>query len=263
MNTSHGSIGYRFAAISDIHGNLAALDAVLEDIDKRGCDLIVNLGDILSGPLQPAETADRLMALDLPTIRGNHERQLLEQAPERMGPADAFTHARLARDHLDWLRGLPTSLRLEGGVHLCHGTPDSDLEYFLEDVDEHGAAPAAVDVVLERVGDLDAELILCGHTHMPRSMQLADGRLIVNPGSVGLQAIAWDRPHPHVMNVGTPHARYALFERGERGWTVTHVSVAYDWDAAAALAESNGYPRLAHALRHGRMPAATEREHAA
>ncbi|HEX5954275.1 MAG TPA: metallophosphoesterase family protein [Rhodanobacteraceae bacterium] len=262
MNTPSGSTEYRIAAISDIHGNLAALDAVLGDIDRRGCDLIVNLGDILSGPLQPAETADRLMALDLPTIRGNHERQLLEHAPEHMGAADAFTHARLTRDHLDWLRGLPASLRLEG-VHLCHGTPDSDLQYFLEAVDEHGARPADADLVLERAGDVDAELILCGHTHMPRSTLLADGRLIVNPGSVGLQAIAWDRPYPHVMNVGTPHARYALVERGARGWTVVHVSVAYAWDAAAARAETNGYPRLAHALRHGRMPASALREHAA
>jgi predicted phosphodiesterase len=263
MNTPSGSIGYRIAAISDIHGNLAALDAVMEDIGKRGCDLIVNLGDILSGPLQPAETADRLMALDLPTIRGNHERQLLEQAPERMGAADAFTRARLTRGQMDWLQALPTSLRLEGGVHLCHGTPGSDLEYFLEAVDEHGAHPATADAVRERAGDVDAGLILCGHTHMPRSALLADGRLIVNPGSVGLQAIAWDRPHPHVINVGTPHARYALIERGRHGWAVVHVSVAYDWDAAASLAASNGHPRLAHALRHGRMPAATLQELAA
>jgi predicted phosphodiesterase len=62
----------KLAAISDIHGNLAALDAVLAHIARRGVGKIVNLGDILSGPLQPSETADRLMALALPTISGNH-----------------------------------------------------------------------------------------------------------------------------------------------------------------------------------------------
>lgn len=71
----------KIAALSDIHGNLAALDAVLDavldDVRRRGADVIVNLGDILSGALHPAETADRLIALDLPTIKGNHERQLL------------------------------------------------------------------------------------------------------------------------------------------------------------------------------------------
>ncbi len=264
MNTPSGSIEYRLAAISDIHGNLAALDAVLEDIDRRGCDLVVNLGDILSGPLQPAETADRLMALDLPTIRGNHERQLLEQTQERMGASDAYARARLSDQQMDWVRGLPTSLQLDGGVHLCHGTPRSDLEYFLEETDVAGAHPATLDVVRERAGDIDAELILCGHTHMPRSMRLADGRLIVNPGSVGLQAFAWeDHAHPHVMETGSPHARYALLERGTHGWTVAHVAVAYDWESVARTAERHGRPEWAHALRHGRMPIATLQEHAA
>ena len=63
-----------FAAIADIHGNLLALEAVLADIARRGISTIVNLGDLLSGPLWPAETADRLQSLNLPTVSGNHER---------------------------------------------------------------------------------------------------------------------------------------------------------------------------------------------
>jgi putative phosphoesterase len=264
MNTPFDLPGYRIAAISDIHGNLAALDAVLEDIDKRGCDLIVNLGDILSGPLQPAETADRLMALDLPTIRGNHERQLLEQSQERMGASDAYARTCLTDAQMTWLRALPTSLRLDDRVHLCHGTPRNDLEYFLEDIDAAGTRAAAPGLVNERAGDIDAEVILCGHTHMPRSMQLADGRLVVNPGSVGLQAFAWeDHPHPHVMETGSPHARYALLERGTHGWTVAHIAVAYDWESAARTADRHGRPEWAYALRHGRMPATALQENAA
>ena len=76
----------KLAAISDIHGNLPALDAVLADIAAQGAEQIVNLGDILSGPLWAAATADRLIALNLPTIAGNHERQLLTQARERVSP---------------------------------------------------------------------------------------------------------------------------------------------------------------------------------
>lgn len=64
----------KFAAIADIHGNLLALEAVLADIAQRGIFKIVNLGDLLSGALWPAETADRLQSLNLPTVSGNHER---------------------------------------------------------------------------------------------------------------------------------------------------------------------------------------------
>jgi putative phosphoesterase len=244
----------RIAALSDIHGNLLALEAVLADAGERGCDVVVNLGDILSGPLFPAETASRLMALDLPTIRGNHERQLLEHAPGRMGASDAYAHGRLDADQLDWLRSLPVSLRLGDDVLLCHGTPRSDLEYFLEDVGDGDVLPAPLDAVTERAGDTRAGLILCGHTHLPRSVQLPDGRLVVNPGSVGLQAYDDDHPRPHVVEAGTPHARYAVLERGPHGWSVTHVALAYDWETAARAAERHGRPDWAHALRHGRMP---------
>src|SRR5574337_2115363 len=263
MNTPSDSNGYRIAAISDIHGNLPALDAVLADIARRDCNLIVNLGDIVSGPLFPAETADRLMALDLPTIRGNHERQLLEQSPERMGASDAHAHACLNSGQFDWLRSLPTELRLNDGVHLCHGTPGSDLEYFLEDIGPHGRHAAGSAAVQRRAGSIDAGLILCGHTHTARAMQLADGRMVVNPGSVGLQAYAWDQPLPHVMESGSPHARYAIAESSGRGWSVEFHLLAYDWEAVARVADRHGRPEWAHALRYGRMPPEHAREQAA
>ena len=87
------------AVLSDIHGNIAALDAVLADAAARGVDQIVNLGDICSGGLFPQETADRLMPLDLPTIRGNHERQLFGN-PDRMGLSDRHALATLRPDQL-------------------------------------------------------------------------------------------------------------------------------------------------------------------
>ena len=124
----------RIAAISDVHGNLPALEAVLADIARCGADVTVNLGDIVSGPLWPAETAERLIALDLPTIRGNHERQLLTQSRERMSATDAHTDALLAPAQRAWLLGLPVDRWLAPDVHCCHGTPASDLEYWLETV---------------------------------------------------------------------------------------------------------------------------------
>ncbi len=243
----------KIAAISDIHGNLDALDAVLADIALRGVDVTVNLGDIVSGHLQPRATAARLMALDLPTIRGNHERQLFGN-PARMGESDAFARAQLLPEQLAWIAALPATLRLRKDVLLVHGTPQSDLVYFLDSVTPQGSRAATPTEVAERAGPADAALILCGHTHMPRSMHLPDGRLVVNPGSVGLQAYDDDHGHPHVMENGTPHARYAIAEQGADGaWTAHFHAVAYDWEQAARLALANGRPDWVMPLRTGRV----------
>jgi predicted phosphodiesterase len=249
----------KFAAVSDIHGNLPALEAVLADIARCAVEFTVNLGDILSGPLWPVETAERLMALNLPTIAGNHERQVLTQAIERMSAADACTARVIGEHHRDWLRSLPKTLQLAPDVLCCHGTPTSDLVYWLEtvtpDLGRHGSVGlrmASDDEVRERLGEVRASLVLCGHTHMPRAVRCG-ATLIANPGSVGLQGFDDDHPHPHLLEVGSPHARWALIERNAAGWCVDLRAVAYDHEAAARQAERNGRPDWARALRSGRM----------
>ncbi|MFX1677114.1 metallophosphoesterase family protein [Paraburkholderia sp. A2WS-5] len=242
----------KIAALSDIHGNLAALDAVLRHIRSQDADLIVNLGDIVSGSLLPAETADRLMALDLPTIRGNHERQLLGSDIEPMRQSDRFARAALRADQLDWITRLPATLSIGDDVLMVHGTPDNDLDYFLETVTDAGCRAATLEEVERRAGHGAERLILCGHTHMPRCATLGDGRLVVNPGSVGLQAYDDDRPWPHRIETGSPHARYATVTRTASGWRAEFHAVEYDWDAAADLARANGRPEWERALREGR-----------
>ena len=88
----------RIAVLADIHGNLLALDAVLDDLKHRGgADITVNLGDCVSGPLWPRETMERLQALDLPTVRGNHDRRVAQDpADETMWPSDRYAQERLS-----------------------------------------------------------------------------------------------------------------------------------------------------------------------
>ncbi|WP_380873831.1 DNA methylase [Sphingomonas sp. DBB INV C78] len=237
----------KLAVLSDIHGNLPALEAVIADAEGRGCDSFVNLGDSLSGPLWPRETADRLMALGWPTLAGNHERQLLTTPVERMIPSDSYAIAELAPHHLEWLASLPQTIAWSDDLFLCHGTPDSDITYFLEDVGEEGAYPASLDAMRKRTGGRPEPMILCGHTHIPRVLWL-DGQIIANPGSVGLPAYSDDRPLPHVMETGTPHARYAIVENGE----VDLIEVLYDFVAASEKAREAGRRDWAFALRTGR-----------
>ena len=241
----------RLAAVSDIHGNLFALEAVLADIGRRGVDVIVNLGDILSGPLLPRETAQRLMALGLPTIRGNHERQVLTLPPERMGASDRHAHETLTEAERRWIGGLPGFLRLSEDVFLCHATPQNDVDCYLEDLIEGELRPAPLRRIEERTASCDASLILCGHSHIPKLARLSSGQVIVNPGSVGIQAYFGHDPAPHRVEMGSPHARYAIAERREGGWQVEFVAVAYDWEAASTLAGERGREDWMLALRTG------------
>lgn len=244
----------RVAVISDVHGNLPALQAVLADIAGRGCDVLVNLGDLVSGPLWPAETLSLLMATPALTIRGNHERQLLEPK-ERMGESDRSAHAVLDADHLAWIAALPAQARLDGEVLLLHGTPRSDLGYLVERVGPEGARAARADEVAADLDGIDARVVLCGHTHVPRSLRLEDGRLCVNPGSVGLPAFRGPHPYPHVMQSGTPAARYAMLRRDRGGWHADLLAVDYDPAPAVDRARGRGFEVWADALRDGVLPA--------
>ena len=244
----------RIAVIADVHGNLLALRAVLEDLRAAAPDLVVNLGDLVSGPFDPAGSAEAQMALGCPTLAGNHERQVLSGG----GPSDAFARDRLSQPHRDWIAGLPATLALAAGeVFACHGSPaGGDLEYLLEDVGGGHAVLAAEAAIAPRLAGIGAaRLVLCGHTHVARAVTVG-GVLVVNPGSVGMPAYRDVTPVPHAMEAGSPHARYAVLTRGGAGWAVDLRAVPYDWEAAARQAEAAGYPKTAHAARTGRaMPA--------
>ncbi len=240
----------RFAVISDIHGNLPALQAVLADLHGRGVSHAVNLGDILSGPLWPAETADLLMGLNLPTIAGNHERQLLACQGKPGGPSDQYAFDQTSPLQRAWLASLPGALRL-GDVQLTHGSPHSDLQYLLDDIVAANLVPASRKTVAQRLGQTSATLVLCGHSHMPRLLQLPDGPLVLNPGSVGLPAYDDSDGGYHRVQTGAPHASYAIVERVAAGWQVQLLRIAYDWPQAAQRAADNGRPDWAAWLQSG------------
>ncbi len=247
----------RIAVIADVHGNRHALDAVTDDLHRHGPDLVVNLGDLVSGPFDPAGAAQAQMALGAATLMGNHDRWVVDDAPAGYAD-DARAREVLSAAQRGWIAGLPPTLSLaEGDVFACHGSPaGGDLDYLLEDVSSGRARLDDADAIHPRLAGIGAaRLVLCGHTHTARIVSL-DGLLIVNPGSVGMPGYADDLPVPHVMEAGTSHALYAIVERTGLGWTAALRAVPYDHAAAALQAERAGRPEIAHAVRTGRMPRA-------
>lgn len=247
----------RIAIVSDIHGNLLALEAVAADIRRRGVDVVVNLGDSLSGPLLPLETAQFLMARDWIHLAGNHERQILELHADS-GMADAFAHGQLTPKELAWLASLRPAMQITPDVLACHGTPTSDVTCLLQTAD----LAANREEIESRLGDVDAALIVCGHSHVARSARSVCGQLIVNPGSVGQPAYADDYPYPHVIASGSPDARYAIVEQYEGQWRSSLLNVPYKHREMAALAKSRGRLDWEVALLTGYMssiPAASNR----
>ena len=241
----------RIAVIADIHGNMPALEAVLSDIERHDIDQTINLGDCVSGPLWPREVCDLLMASNSLTIRGNHDRWLCGPDPARMGASDRYAVSQLGPDHIRWLGLLPPAANAGHGIFACHGTPTNDNQYLIENVSEHRLVRASPSVIQERLGDVSARVVLCGHSHQPHLIQLATGPLIVNPGSVGCPAYDDPGDDPHVSEAGSPHARSAILVIEEHAVSAEVVAISYDWQAASAQAEKNGRPEWAYGLRTG------------
>ena len=178
------------AVLSDIHGVLPLLDAVLAEPRVVEAELIVITGDHAAGPM-PVEVLNRLIGLGerVLLVRGNADRELVALARRSAAPTDSpevsvWAATQLRADHIALLDSLPHPITLQlegfGEVLFCHGTPRDDNEVVLVDtrIERWVEAFAAVEESVRTV--------VCGHTHMPFT-RLVDRRLVVNSGSVGMQ----------------------------------------------------------------------------
>jgi predicted phosphodiesterase len=218
------------AVLSDIHGVLPVLEAVLDEPEVAEADLIVVTGDHAAGP-QPVAVLDRLLDLGdrVLLVRGNADRELVALAQGKESTVgepyeiDLWAAQQLSAEHVALLADLPHPVTLDvegfGPVVFCHGTPRDDDEVVL------------VDTRLERWAEVFAELpdavqtVVCGHTHMPFT-RLVDRRLVVNPGSIG-------------MPYGRAGGHWALLRGG--GITLRRTNLDIDAAIARVVAESD-YP---------------------
>jgi putative phosphoesterase len=241
------------AVISDVHGNRWALEAVLREIDARGITRIVNLGDCVYGPLDPRRSAEMLMSREIATVRGNEDRLVVEGAASgRAAATVASVRAALTEAQMEWLASSPRVREEEGEMLLLHGTPRRDDEYLLQVVETRRPRQRRKEEIAALLTGVQASIVLCGHDHTPGIVTLADRRLVVNPGSVGLQAYEDDLPLPHAMETGMPHGRFCIVSGTPRNWSVEPVVVSSNWEEAARQADRNGRPDWAAWLRTGR-----------
>jgi predicted phosphodiesterase len=221
----------RVAVLSDIHGNLPALEAVLADVRQEHVDGVIVPGDIFPGPM-PAETLAALLDLGLPLhfVHGNGDREVLARvngietdwymkAPEQWRAPIRWTAERLPPGHKTMLAGWPLTCRVDvpglGIVFVCHATPQSDVDIFTRLTRE--------DLVRPVFEGIDAALVLCGHTHMPFDRTIGTLR-VVNAGSVG-------------MPFGEPGADWLLL-----GPDVEFRRTMYDLERAADRIRATSYP---------------------
>jgi len=221
----------RVAVIADVHGNAPALEAVLADIERAGVELVVDLGDLLAGPL-PADTMTLVDALGdrIVHVSGNGDRELVAafDAPGRAAPElppavteiMGYAAGAIDRRTRDALAAFAPTLVLDvdglGPTCFCHGTPRSDVEIVTA-----GSDAARVAGILAAVPQ---DVVVGGHTHMRLDRRVGRHR-VLNPGSIGM-------PYE-----GRPGAFWAIL-----GPDVELRETAYDLDAAAARIRAAGYP---------------------
>jgi putative phosphoesterase len=229
----------RLGLISDLHGNLPALEAVLAELDEAGVDELVCLGDIAPGP-QPRETTARLRELGCPVVLGNWDTWLLEGVPPIAGAAGTklreqgdWQAAQLGDSERAFLGTLPPSVELEAGGRtvLCvHGSPRSTME------DIYATTPDEELAVMLN-GSRPAFLV-AGHTHV----QLARPRestFFLNPGSVGLPF--YNRPPDDAAQI-SPWAEYGILEVQDGRVSTELRRAPYDVASFLELSLESGMP---------------------
>ena len=235
----------RTAAIYDIHGNLPALEAVIQDIRRAEVDRVIVGSDVFPGPM-PHETLGCLLNLDIPVqfIYGNGDREVLAtmagketSTPERFREVMRWNAQQILPEHERLLASWPLAVRLEirglGEVLFCHATPRNDTEVFTRFTSEERLLP-----IFE---GLDVTLVVCGHTHMQFDRMIGKVR-VVNAGSVG-------------MPFGKPGAYWLLV-----GPEVQLRHTSYNLEKAAERIRTTSYPQAEDFAEHNVLQPPSERE---
>lgn len=240
------------AVLSDIHGNSRALKTVFDDLESKNVDIIFNLGDSLYGPLDPQGTFELLKSKNIVSISGNQDRYIIENLNNSIDNETLkYVLSELDNDAIIWLKSLSFDYRHENDIYFFHGTPKKDDEYLLEELFPTHIGVKITEKLDELLKDIKEKIVLCGHSHVPRITETSEKK-IINPGSVGLQAYDDDLPIFHKMENFHNHACYCILQIGSNKVKIEQITVPYDFESAAKMAEINNRPDWAKWIRTGR-----------
>ncbi len=256
----------KIAVMSCIHGNIAALDAVLLDIDTQKAEKIFCVGDLVGYGPYPNEVVERIRSLNIPTCAGCWDEDIVEGlnacecsypsllAEKRGKQAHEWTNQEIKPENREFLAQLPPSLGY-GNLAFVHGSPHSNHEYLLPELNAF--------VALERVLSTQADVLFCGHTHVPyvRNLDAASLQACVKSESQKQQQINFNTLAKRIVNVGSvgeprhgrPNATYVIYDTNIQ--KVTLREVAYEVEKTCAAIIEKGLPaifawRLAHGLEY-------------
>lgn len=245
----------QIAILSDIHSNIYALQEVIKDIKSRDIEVVLNLGDMFYGPIEPKATYELIRENKFINICGNQDREILEASLDQLekNPTLRYTYENLGEEVLYWIQDLQFEKIIGGTYYMIHGTYFDDSQYLLEDISNGEVTLRRDKEIIKLTDNIEVPFIFCGHSHLPRVHKLNTGQIVINPGSVGLQAYEDELPIKHKMQNHTPDAAYTILTVEENQYSIEQVRVAYDYEKAARKAEDNGRDDWAYALRTGKV----------
>ncbi|MBD2455346.1 metallophosphoesterase family protein [Nostoc sp. FACHB-87] len=255
----------KIAVMSCIHGNYTALDAVLLDIDQQKAEKIFCVGDLVGYGPHPNAVISQIRSLDIPTCVGCWDEDIIEGlnscecsypsllAEKRGIKAHEWTNKEIHPENREFLAQLPHSLK-QGNLAFVHGSPYSNHEYLLPEIDAFTA--------LERVLSTEADVLFCGHTHVPYARTLDAGQLQIKVAQgETAQEINFNSPLKRIVNVGSvgeprhgrPNATYVIYDTDTQDIQLREVP--YDYQKTCAAIIEKGLPaifawRLANGLEY-------------
>ena len=234
----------KIALISDIHGNLPALEAVYESIKEKGIFEMYNLGDSLYGPLWPEETAQFLIKNEIKSIMGNEDEDLINDKTKN--ETEEYTLSQLSEKSINWLKNLPHIIENEY-LTLFHGMYNNNRKYFLENICNGNIFIKSNEEIMESIKGIKTKYLGFGHSHLEKILVLKE-QILINAGSVGCAAFSDDDPI-HKVETLNNFAKYVIINNQN----IEICNIEYDYKMASKRAKENNRNDWSKFIETGRI----------